>query len=510
MPSNTAKFTPEKPNKGKQSHGVGITIFSAIILVVIVVTFIGAPVVSKVSQGPNATFGTYDGISIDFIQGNGFAQKVEQLNRFYEQFNQGSQNLEIQRQMVWRQAFEQTTLQIGLKREAELAGIVVTDGRVDKELVNNQAYQKDGKFSEELYRNTTSAERFKYHQDTKTQLLVQQYAMDHTQGSLVSEATKAFVAGMGYPERKFSFVTFSDADYPQNLVSDYAVKNKNLFRTIDVSRITVTTSEGDANKVRDEAVKGDKAFADLAKTYSKDPQAESGGAMGVRHYYDLKADFSKTDDLDKVFALGKGGVSPVFKGDKTWTVYKVNVPAADVDLTNTDTLVLVRAYIAKNDRGLMEDTLETQAKAFVAAAQNGKGGKSDFAGAAKALNKSVGTTDWVALNFGNHELFPAINQASKDPIFQSLASNEEFFKKAFHLNAGDISAPILASPSVIVLKVDEIKTAPVATDKAVLPDNVNQTIVTERSRELQQQILTSPKFKDQFQTEFNALFNRNK
>jgi len=39
--------------------------------------------------------------------------------------------------MVWRQAFEQTAVQIGLKREAETAGIVVTDSQIDKALVNN-------------------------------------------------------------------------------------------------------------------------------------------------------------------------------------------------------------------------------------------------------------------------------------------------------------------------------------------------------------------------------------
>ena len=144
MPPKTVKFTPEKPAREKQSHGLGITIFSAIILVVIVVTFIGAPVVTKVTEGNTANFGNYDGVPIDFVQGNTFSQQVEQLNRFYEQFNQGNSNVELLRQMVWRQAFEQTALQIGLKHEAELAGIVVTDSAVDKALVTYDAYLKDG------------------------------------------------------------------------------------------------------------------------------------------------------------------------------------------------------------------------------------------------------------------------------------------------------------------------------------------------------------------------------
>jgi hypothetical protein len=503
MPPKTVKFTPEKPAREKQSHGLGITIFSAIILVVIVVTFIGAPVVSKVTEGNTANFGNYDGVPIEFVQGNTFSQQVEQLNRFYEQFNQGNNNVDLLRQMVWRQAFEQTALQIGLKHEAELAGIVVTDTAVDKALVTYDAYLKDGKFSEELYRNTSAADRFKYRQDMKTQLLVRQYALDHTQGALVSQATKDFAAGLGYPQRKFSFVTFTDADYPQNLVAEYAAKNKGLFRTIDVSRITVTSSEGDANKVRDEAVKGDKTFADLAKAYSKDGQAESGGALGVKRYFDLKADVAKAEDLDKIFALGKGAVSAVIKGDKTWTIYKVNAPGADADVTSADTLAVVRAYLGKNERGLIEDNLEAQAKAFSAEAA---APKADFAALAKKAGRVVGTTDWVALNFGNSDLFPSITAATKDATFQGLGSNDEFFKKAFKLAAGQVSAPILASPAVLVVKVDAVKEAPAAGDTPATSASVDSLVNTERNKELQQAILSSPKLKDQFQAEFNRLF----
>lgn len=500
MPSKTVKFSPEKPAKETHKHSLGITVFSAIILVVIVVTFIGAPAVSKLAETPSVTFGSYDGVSIDFLQGNAFAQRVEQLNRFYEQFNQGSNNLELQRQMVWRQAFEQTAVQIGLKSEAESAGIVVTDDQIDKALVSNAAYLKDGKFSEELYRSTSAADRFRYRQETKTDLLVRQYASDHIQAPLISGPTEAFIATLAFPQRKFSFITFTDADYPQELVSDYAQKNKNLFRTVDVSRITVVTSEADAAKIHDEAVKGDKGFADLAKAYSKDALAESGGGLGVRHYYELKTEIGRVEDLDKLFSLNKGAISAVIKGEKSWTIYKINAPAADADLNSADTLALVRAYIGRSDRGLLEDNLEAKAKVFAESA------KTDFAAAAKKIGKTVNTTGWVALNFGNSELLPSVSEASKDPTWKGLTSNQDFFKKAFSLNVGQISAPILASPSVLVVKVDQVKTSATVEDKPILPSAIESAVTGERSQELQRQTLASPKFKDQFQAEFSRLF----
>jgi parvulin-like peptidyl-prolyl isomerase len=376
--------------------------------------------------------------------------------------------------------------------------MVVTDAQIDKALVSLPDYQKDGKFSEELYRNTPAADRFRSRQQTKTQLLIQYYVNDRTQGALVSDDTKNFIAAMAYPQRKFSFVTFTDADFPLTLVSDYALKNKNLFRTIDVSKITVN-SEGDAQKVREEAVKGDKTFADLAKTYSKDSQTEAGGALGVKRYYDLKSEITKTADLDKLFSLTAGAISPVITGDKVWAIYKVNTAAADADVTTADTLAVVRAYIAKSERGLLEDNLEAQAKDFSAAA------KVNFAAAAKKINKTPETSGWVALNFGNHDLFPSLTASSKNSVFRGLAANEDFFKQTFRLEAGQVSGPILASPAVLVVKADEVKTAPAKEDTPVLPTSVESSITQERSQALEKVILASPKLEDHFQAEFEKI-----
>ncbi len=496
MPSNPVKF-PEKPAKEKNSHGVGVTVFSAVILGVIIVTFIGAPVVTKVTEGNAIVFGTYDGIPIQYLPGNAFDRQVQQLKSYFEQQFQGA-NIDLQRQLVWRQAFEQTAVQIALQHEAEKAGMVITDAQIDKTLVNLPDYQKNGKFSEELYRSTPAAEKFRNRQTTRSQLLIQYYVMDRTQGALLSDATRTFIADMAYPQRKFSFVTFTDADFPAALVADYAAKNKNLFRTIDVSKITVN-SEGDAQKVREEAVKGDKTFADLAKTYSKDAQAESGGALGVKRYYDLKNDITKAADLDKLFSLTKGAISSVIAGDKVWTIYKVNAEAADADISSADTLAVVRAYIAKSERGLLEDNLETQAKTFSADA------KTNFAAAAKKLGKTVETTGWVALNFGNHDLFPSMTNASKNRVFSGLAANEDFFKRAFRLATGEVSDPILASPAVLVVRADEIKTGPAKDDTPVLPNSVDSAVTGERSQVLERAILTSPKLADNFQSEYRKI-----
>jgi len=503
MPSNPAKFTPDKSAKENRSHGWGITLFSAIILVVIVVTFIGAPVVSQAAGQQNAIFGDYDGIPIEFMQGNTFAKEVEQITRFYEQFNTGSTNMESQRQFIWRQAFDQTAVQVALEQEAKKAGIVITQAEVDEALVHYPAYLKDGVFNQELYNDTGSSDRFRYMQETKTQLLIQKYVQDQTQGPMVSSVTKDFVASMAYPQRKFSFVTFTDTDFPDSALLDYAQKNTKLFRTIDLSRISVTTSEADARTVRDEAVKGNKTFGELAKTYSKDSLADVGGELNVKHYYELTNEVPSAADLDKIFALPKGGLSAIIHSGKTWSFYRVNTPATDPDLKSSDTMALIRVYLSNHERGVIEDNLTAQATAFTKAVKDAKG---DFEKVAKLNKKPVSNTDWVGVNYGNLDLFPSVTQASKNEAFQGLVSNDAFFKTAFGLAKGATSTPILASPTVFVVKVDDVKAAPAAADKPVNPSQVESVILHDRSQELQQKLLASPLLHDRFQAEYARLF----
>ncbi len=509
-PTNTVNLPTGKPPKEKSPMNA-ITLFSAIILVIIVVTFIGAPVVSRIAGSSNVTFGYYDGIAIDYLPGNYFAQQVEQYSRYYEQFKNTNVNLE--RQLVWRQAFEQAAQRIALKDRADKAGIVVTDGAIDKVLVNYPAFQKDGHFSTELYRATAADDMMRYRKDAATELLIQTYAGDQIQGAMIPEQLTSFVQNMVYPQRKFSFIVFNAKDFPASEVTAYAKAHQQLFRSINLSKVTLS-SQGDAEQVRDQALKGSKSFEDLAKMYSKDSLAQSGGALNTLEYHELLNQIPKKE-LDQIFALGKGQISPVYQDGKQWVFYKVIAPASDPDWTADSTMTDVRNYIENNDRGVLEDYLMKQAKTFVSAAQK------NFTDAAIAINKKVETTGFVSLNFDNLRLFPVLTKASSDPAFQSLAANPSFFKKAFTLAKGQVSEPVLSTPSVLVFKVDDVREAPVqpaTTAKGVAQQakpadepapitssDLTQLAERDRSQALEQNLLKTPLFKDDFDAAISHL-----
>ena len=514
-PTNTVNLPTGKPPKEK-SHMNAITLFSAIILVIIVVTFIGAPVVSRIAGSSNVTFGYYDGIAIDYLPGNYFAQQVEQYSRYYEQFKNTNVNLE--RQLVWRQAFEQAAQRIALKDQADKAGIVVTDGAVDKVLVNYPAFQKDGHFSTELYRATAADDMMRYRKDAATQMLIQTYASDQISGPMLPDQLTNFVQSMVYPQRKLSFVVFNSKDFPESEVTAYAKAHQKLFRSLDLSKITLS-SQGDAQQVREQALKGTKSFEDLAKMYSKDSLAQSGGAMNTLEYHELLNQIPQKE-LDAIFALGKGQISQVYQDGKQWVFYKVISAATEPDWTADSTMSDVRNYIQTNDRGVLEDYLMKQAKAFSSSAQK------DFTAAAKAISKKVETTSYVSLNFDNLSILPGLTKASTDPAFQSLAANPSFFKKVFSLAKGQVSEPVLSTPSVLVFHVDDLRDAPASASTPASPSDKTETAKTKvvpdepapissdeltqlaqryRSQALEQNLLKTPLFKDDFDAAISHL-----
>jgi hypothetical protein len=507
-PTNTVK-TPQVKEVGtkEKSHINAITLFSAVILAIIVVTFIGAPVVQNLQRASNYTFGSFDGLPIEYTPGNYFAQQVEQLSRYYQdQFKNA--NFQMEKQLVWRQAFENAAQQVALKDLATKGGIIVTNHAIDLSLINLPEFQKDGQFSTELFNSTPPDRMLNYRKEASSELLIREYVGDRIYGGMVSDADVAFIQKMAYPQKKFSFVVYSEKDFPDAQVLAYAQKNQKLFRSIDLSRITVE-SQGDAERVRDLALKGTQSFADLAKTYSKDSLAQTGGALNTMLYHDLQSEFSTPADLDKVFTLKKGDLSPIFQKGKEWTIYKVVTPSTEPDFTKSSTLDDVRSYIKNNDRGVLEDYLMAQAKNFSQEAVS-----TSFAQEAKKDSRTLETTDFTSLNFDNLSLFPSISKASKNPAFQNLAANEDFFKKAFALPKGSVSQPILASPYVLVLEVADVRDSappPAKGTKIALPtpeisrDQVVQMADRDRSQTLQQDLLNTPLFQDHFNATFSQL-----
>ncbi len=206
--------TREKESDKKTVAHPFLYIFSVIILVVIVVTFIGAPAISRQAGGGKISFGRYQGKSIDYFSGNYFSG---QKDIFADQLRQGgeNENFETQAYRVWRSAFDQTVFHIALLLEAEKNGLWVSEDRVDKTLIKSGPYQEDGKLSEERYRNTPSSERFATRKLFREQINHEQILQDILTLQRWSSKESLFFREMLDKQRRFSFVYYNFSVFPE-------------------------------------------------------------------------------------------------------------------------------------------------------------------------------------------------------------------------------------------------------------------------------------------------------
>lgn len=342
-----------------------MTIGAMAILIVVVVTFIGAPVISNSMGTPSVTFGTYDGVPIEFKDGNAFSDMVRTQSQRI-----GEVDVETAKRYIWRPAFERAVMNIGLEREARLGGLQVSSDRLKSMLRYNPAFlDKNGKFDYEKDANMSPSEKFRLRNTTESETLAMTYASYSTLGiRIVNTQNTDFVKKTIYPQRQFSFVVFNETDYPDEEVIQFATKNASLFNTLTLKKITLAT-EAEGKLKRDEKfLKKEKTFEELAKLYSKDELAASGGVMGSKFYYELKNEITKAEELDALFKLKKDEISFLTKTAGGWTFYQVTEESKPSDPKNVATITTARNYIIGSEPALIQNYLEAKAKALKAAA----------------------------------------------------------------------------------------------------------------------------------------------
>lgn len=450
--------SPEKKKKDPANKRTGLYIGSVIVFILATVTFIGAPAIGGSMGGGSSArieFGSYRGRPIEYAQGNFFER---QLRTIAEQQNQaGSEDLESQLYWIWRQAFEAAAVHTAIMYYSDQGNMDVSEDRIDIELAQYPAFLENGSFSSERYQAMPAAERFSLRSYIKEVLIHQQFLEDMIGDNRHSEGEVAFLQDMARTERRFSFVSFAFDDFPQEQVLNYAEENADLFRRINLSSITINTGRTDADEVHRQAVEGVSSFEELARTHSADIFSEQGGEMGWEYYYDLEPDFVDVAQLEEVFSLRAGEISPVIETRTGYVFYRVNEPTQALDLDDAATIEVVRDYMDTFARGQIEDFAFARAEAFAEAAE-----ELGFNAAAEQLGVDVERTEFFPLNYQG---VPLLEQprAMEGADLDNAASLETFFRAAFSISEDETSSPLVLRNKVVVLSLDDERTAPANT-----------------------------------------------
>jgi hypothetical protein len=471
-----------------------ITIFTVIAFVLVPAM---APKANSLAEGGRLSFGSYDGIPIEFYPGSYFAQQRDYYSEKLRSSGQDQNNQYVAFQ-VWRAAFENTVVQTAALQEMKKAGYTTPQGLVDKQMATLPVFQENGKFSAARYKAMSEADRMNLRRDLEGQIALERY-MEDSLNLRISTQEKDFIKSMASPERSFDMVVFPLASYPDSEVSAFVTANPNLFKQVHLSRITISSSEGDAKKVYESVKNGSVSFEDAAKTHSKDEYADKGGDTGLKYAFELATEITDADTREKVLSLSKGNLSEIIKGSAGWSFYRAEEDPRTPATPDSALLTKARSYMMSFEKGKIEDYLIAKANDFADKART-----MGFASAVSALSLTTKSFGPIALNYGDVEILKGLN-SQNIPELAGASTNETFWKTAFSTPLQSPSKPIVVGDNIIVLNpVSETK-AEDSTSSII--DYYYSYVASQYSERTQRNyFLNSKKLKDQFFDTFVRTF----
>jgi hypothetical protein len=471
--------------------------FTVAILVIITISFIGSPVLSRIQGRARLVFGSYDGEDIEFVRGNYMATQYDLIAERIRSSGQ-SGSLETQLYQAWRYAFNQTVLHTAILQEMDRSGAWVSDDRVADSLVEYGPYVVGGVFDQARYSATPQSERVSIRRLRREELLHDRYLMDLFATDKMSEAETQFLLSMASPERRFSFVTYQFSELPDSMIVDYGLANRERFQRRKLSRITITASEREAEQVRQRALAGEASFDELARSFSKGFYADKGGDMGWQYYYDLEVFFDNIEAVDEVFVLEDGEISEVLESAGSWVFFRADSAVVQADLEDQEVLDRIRDYILTNEVGVAEEYFLEEAARLAASAR-----EVGFDGAVLDAGVSpVYRTEWVPINYGSIFYSKRLRVVGDDQnVIGAATRDEDIFRTAFSLGIDEVSDPLLIGDRVVVMTVTGERETP-AEDVQAAGDSLESLDLRVLENDLPDYLVHDDLLVDNFQDTF--------
>lgn len=507
MPSREfRRSTPKKEKKPetevekKRTTHPWLYAFSVVLLVVIVVTFVGSPMASRLGGSQRIIFGSYEGKNIEYFPGNYFAKQTDIIaNELRDE--EGADSVQVRAYTVWRRAFEATVEHTAILYEGERSGLWISENEIDETIINFGPYMVDGVFNEQRYKQASNAEKMAARKYFREQLLHSIYLQDLLAFQRLSQREIQFFESMAKPERSFQFVSFPFSNFPNEEILLYGQENEEKFQKIKLSRILVKSNEKEALEIKKKIQEQSGSFEELAKVLSKDSFAEKGGDMGWRFFYDMEGDFINREPLREIFQLREGEVSEVIEGRFGWMIFRCDAETITPHFIDEETINLVEEYMIRYELGKVEDYFWSAAESVKDAAEE-KG----FFNAVRDMDLISADSSFFPINFMNLFYNKPVKNISEQPDIAAAMYSEDFFIKAFSIkNNETVSEPVVLDDQILVLKLKEERDPP--EEDLELLMNYYQYVANQALQlDLQSVLMDSEKLVDNFQEVFSRYF----
>ena len=483
-----------------KTHPV-LFIGTVVILIIVIVAFVFVPaIVPNVQRGEELTFGSYDKMPISYVRDNYFYQVQQSLSRD-QQPSSDDPNYIFTVGRIWRQAFEETAIHLGMLDEVKQAGYIVPEDVVDREVAELPMFSDNGRCSAVKYRSMDKTSRMNLWRQVQDNIAAQCYISDLT-GLKTASGEAAFISSMASPRRTFDIAIFPLSSYPDSEINSYAETNPALFRVVHLSRISINSGEREAQQILDSVKNGISTFEEAAKTNSQDSYADKGGDMGIRMAYELIFEVADEQAREKIINLSRGELSDLVKVSSGWAFFRAEEAGHPADTSDTSQRDKIRNYIMSYSLGLVEDWTISEAQKFCAQAK--EIGFDEAVSAGSIAKNSFGP---IPVNYGNAAIFGSVSSSGVSEL-ASAGTNQFFWKAAFSTPLKSLSDPLVVGDSVIVLRPLEESNAEENDAQFIemyLPYWINAGV----DQSYRVHFLTSDKLVDRFDETFWKIWGRN-
>ncbi len=384
-----------KPQRHKRSFATTLGLF--IILGIVVVAFIIVPVSGigfSLTSAQSPSFAKYEGENIEFNPNGRIAQVAQQYSRFIQD---PKRLLELSFNTVLYETF--------VAHRLDDLKYIVSSQKMDELILDNaQLKDESGNFDLELYRGLSVGMKTQLRDNIKTERATMQYNNDLEKGVFRSTALNDAIASTANTSRTYSYLTASTKDYPQDKIIAYLDEHKDLFKKVELERLTLNSdSSVTPEELIEEFKSGTREFDAFAKEASVDFWATSGGYVGEIFAYQIGDRMSLSEEDTKKL-LGSDEYIVVENTDKDTIIFHQMNAVIEPNADDSDLISQVRNYIKTNDLDLIEDYYVGENGLFTLAKSQLTEGKS-FADITANLELESNELQPFALNYGNSPVY---------------------------------------------------------------------------------------------------------
>jgi hypothetical protein len=306
--------------------------------------------------------------------------------------------------------------------------------------------------------------------------------------------------------RTFDIVSFQVDAYPDSEYLAYGTEHPDLFRSIHLSRISVASSEKEAQSILASIKDGTSTFEDAARAQSQDGYADRGGDMGIRYIFELEEEITDNQDREKITGLGREELSDVIRIGERWAFFRVEDELKSADFEDEMVMEKIRSYMRNYQRGRMEDWAIKEARDFIFDVN-----AADFDSALESLGKSKSSFGPIPINYGNVDLFNSLESFDIPDLsrqeLSDLSKNENFWKTAFYTQVNTPSEPLVQGGKVIVLLPTEEIESEETSIEGIASTYSSYWLDYMMEQSLQTYFLNSPKMDNRFFDTYFRYFN---